>query len=201
MNIRTKVGTRILLGLNTLIIFCYLLSAPLTVWAGLGVESVYGDFNGDGFADLAIGLPLTPIDGVAGTGLVRVFYGSNISGLISISEQQFAQNSPGMPEDHKSGEGFGFALAVGDFNADGFADLAIGVPAETVDNLAVAGAVHVLYGTAKGLTTVDSQVFHQNRQAFPRRAKGTTFSALPLLQETLIATVLRVSLLAPPLKR
>ena len=150
MKIRATAGTKIFFGLNTLIILCCLLSAPLTVWSALFVESVYGDFNGDGFADLAIGLPATPIGGVPGTGLVRVFYGSNLSGLISISEQQFDQNSPGMPEEHKSGEGFGFSLAVGDFNADGFADLAIGVPAETVDNLALAGAVHVLYGTARG---------------------------------------------------
>ena len=57
MKIGATAGTKIFFGLNTLIILCCLLGAPLTVWSALLVESVYGDFNGDGFADLAIGLP------------------------------------------------------------------------------------------------------------------------------------------------
>jgi hypothetical protein len=37
-----------------------------------------------------------------------------------------------------------------DFDDDGFADLAIGIPFEDVGGIAEAGAVNVLYGTAVG---------------------------------------------------
>jgi FG-GAP repeat len=56
-----------------------------------------------------------------------------------------------------------------DFNNDGFADLAIGAPGESVGapdesvgSIIFAGAVNVLYGTAAGLTGSGSQTFTQN---------------------------------------
>ncbi len=49
-----------------------------------------------------------------------------------------------------------------DFNNDGFADLAVGVPFEDVGDIIDAGAVNVLYGTAAGLTGSGSQLFTQN---------------------------------------
>ena len=39
-----------------------------------------------------------------------------------------------------------------DFNGDGFADLAVGVPGENVGSLGDAGAVHVMYGSGSGLS-------------------------------------------------
>ena len=47
---------------------------------------------------------------------------------------------------------FGSALAAGDFDSDGFADLAAGAPFEAVGSAEGAGAVSVLYGSAGGLT-------------------------------------------------
>jgi hypothetical protein len=49
-----------------------------------------------------------------------------------------------------------------DFNHDGFADLAVGVPAEGVGTAQGAGAVHALYGSASLLTGIGSQVFTQD---------------------------------------
>ncbi len=50
-----------------------------------------------------------------------------------------------------------------DYNADGFSDLAVGVPDE---NLSLTGfnegAVHVLYGGPGGLSSAGDQVFHQD---------------------------------------
>src|ERR671912_1857643 len=40
--------------------------------------------------------------------------------------------------------------AAGDFNGDGFADLAVGAPGEDVGAAGDAGAVNVLYGSAGG---------------------------------------------------
>jgi hypothetical protein len=45
------------------------------------------------------------------------------------------------------------AAASGDFNGDGFADLAVGAPYEDVGTVADAGAVNVLYGSAAGLSS------------------------------------------------
>ena len=52
-----------------------------------------------------------------------------------------------------------------DFDDDGFADLAIGIPFEDVGGIAEAGAVNVLYGTASGLTGTGSQLFTQGSHA------------------------------------
>lgn len=61
----------------------------------------------------------------------------------------------------ESGDNFGFALAAGDFDNGGFADLAAGAPGETVGGDFQAGAVSVLYGSAGGLTTSGGQLFTQ----------------------------------------
>lgn len=42
---------------------------------------------------------------------------------------------------------------MGDFNGDGFMDLAIGIPLKDVGIIVDAGVVHVIYGTAQGLNT------------------------------------------------
>ena len=47
---------------------------------------------------------------------------------------------------------FGDSLSVGDFNGDGFDDLAIGVTEENIGNIIDAGAANVLFGSANGLT-------------------------------------------------
>jgi FG-GAP repeat len=57
---------------------------------------------------------------------------------------------------------FGFALAAGDFNGDGFTDLAAGVPFEAAFTTAEAGAVSVLDGSAGGVTSTGSQVLTQD---------------------------------------
>ena len=53
------------------------------------------------------------------------------------------------------------AQVSGDFNGDGFADLAIGVPDEDIGD-PNAGAVSVLYGGPAGLTAVNDQLWQQD---------------------------------------
>ena len=52
-----------------------------------------------------------------------------------------------------------------DFNNDGFEDLALGVPGENIGNVANAGAVNIIYGTATGLGAAGNQLWHQNSTA------------------------------------
>jgi hypothetical protein len=101
------------------------------------------DFNGDGFDDLAIGVPAEGVGGAALAGAVNILYGG--AGGLAGTNQLLTQGNP-EPVDL-----FGFAVAKGDFNADGFTDLAVGAPSEDVGTAGLAGAVNVFYGSAGGL--------------------------------------------------
>src|SRR6185369_9574125 len=120
-----------------------------------------GDFNNEGFADLAIGEPGATVGGKDAAGDVIVIYGSANGLTINTSSVPGRQlwyegRVPGTAE---AGDLFGSALASGDFNGDGFSDLAIGVPGEsTTKGGTHGGAVIIIYGSATGLTTTDSSV-------------------------------------------
>ncbi len=109
-----------------------------------------GDFDGDGWADLAIAAPSDGIGPIGDAGLVNVIYGDGF-GLSDAGNEHWYQDSTGVPNTSEIGDGFATSIASGDFNGDGFDDLAIGVPHEGLGGKANAGAVHVFWGTASGL--------------------------------------------------
>jgi hypothetical protein len=121
-----------------------------------------GDFNGDGFADLAVSAPLESIGSIQGAGAVNIIYGSD-NGLTATdpavpASQFWSQDSPSVADTAEPNEGFGRALASGNFNGDQFSDLAIAVPGEDLDAANDRGAVQILYGSAAGLTASGSQL-------------------------------------------
>jgi hypothetical protein len=119
-----------------------------------------GDFNGDGYDDLAIGVPAEDSGVVIDSGAVNVLYGS-ASGIQASDDQMFTQTTFGL-EDGED-ENFGSSLASGDFNGDGYDDLAIGTPGESVLFEPGAGAVFVALGSASRLTVPASGFWwHQN---------------------------------------
>ncbi len=80
-------------------------------------NEVYGDFNGDGRDDLAVGVPFEGVDTGAGTiggaGAVNVLYGSS-NGLSATSprpDQIWSQNSPDVNDLAELNDNFGSALA------------------------------------------------------------------------------------------
>ena len=118
------------------------------------------DFDGDGFADLAVGVPDEDVGAVGDAGSVQVLYGS-AAGIVSAGSQLWSQDSPGVGDTAEPGDRFGAAVATGNFNGDGYADLAVGVPDEDVGSVVDSGVVQVLYGSPAGLTSAGTQLWSQ----------------------------------------
>ncbi len=153
--------------------FCVFLPIGLSANAGAagggaqsGVDCSTGirvpdivDFNGDGYADLAIGVPQDNRSIlVKNSGAVNVLYGT-ADGLSSAEAELWIQTDAGSFA--HAGDLFGTAVTADDFNGDGFTDLAIGSPGEDVNGLDSAGQVNVLYGSPAGLSAENAQVFSQ----------------------------------------
>jgi hypothetical protein len=115
-----------------------------------------GDFNGDGRDDLAASAGQQ-----TSVTAVNVIYGSS-SGLTSANNQQWTRDSPGIPGKQVSSDGFGDALAAGDFNGDLRDDLAVGVVYDDSTGPSSAGAVNVIYGSPFGLISAGNQLWTQN---------------------------------------
>ena len=152
------------------------LAGGSTTTRGTAAGRMQADFNDDGFADLAVAAPFEDIGTVSDAGAVHVLYGTP-TGLTATGTQLLTQDSPGVPGTAEVGDDFGFALAAGDFDNDGFADLAVGVPGEDLGGgFAAEGGVNVLYGAAGGLT--GGQLFTQDSPGVPGVAEvGDVFGA------------------------
>ncbi len=138
-----------------------------------GAALASGDFDNDGFDDLAIGVPgedvsLPDDESASDGGAINILNGS-FSGLTADRDQLRTQASlAGAQED---GDHFGFSLAVGDFNNDNFDDLAVGVPGEDVGTNGSAGAVNVIYGGGGLLTVEGNTLWHQDSFLVPGSAE------------------------------
>ncbi|GAA5178689.1 hypothetical protein GCM10023322_06450 [Rugosimonospora acidiphila] len=112
-----------------------------------GAALAAGDFNKDGYVDLAVGIPGEAVGTATGSGAVAVFPGS-ASGL---NTGTFYGQTTGGASD-EAGDAFGSALAAGDLNGDGYADLAIGAPGEAPGGGTVhSGSASVYKGSSTGV--------------------------------------------------
>ncbi|WP_159027819.1 FG-GAP and VCBS repeat-containing protein [Streptomyces pactum] len=124
-----------------------------------GASVAVGDVTGDGYADVAVGVPGKTVRGVSGTGATVLLKGT-ATGLTGTGAQTLHQTTDGVPDTAEADDWFGSAVAVTDLDGDGAADVTVAAKGEDV----FAGSVRdggdwVLRGSATGLTTSGAASF------------------------------------------
>lgn len=121
----------------------------------LGTGLAFGDLNGDGFSDLAMGVPQGDANTLLNPGEVYVLYG----GAVRVGEPAGAGRlinlavSTGISAAGETriyggvaNAQLGTSVAIADLDGDGYGDLQAAAPFDTPQGRTQAGVAHVLYG-------------------------------------------------------
>ncbi|OEV11136.1 integrin-like protein [Streptomyces nanshensis] len=106
------------------------------------------DFNGDGYADLAVGVPDGTVGGHAKAGYVNVVWGGP-KGVGAHGSIRVTQSTPEVPGTPEAGDRFGASVALTDLNGDGIAELLAGAPGEDVTDRGKDAGLVIAVGGAK----------------------------------------------------
>lgn len=109
-----------------------------------GERLAVGDFDGDGFDDLAVGAPQMRVSSIGEAGSVTLLFGGNSGLRAAAARSRFLVSDNLGAGAGRLGDRFGDALTVGDFDADGLDDLAIGMPGRAADSVTGAGLVLIV---------------------------------------------------------
>ncbi|MET8173942.1 FG-GAP repeat protein [Streptomyces clavifer] len=118
---------------------------------GFGADVSLADIDGDGYADLAVGVPGEDIGTVADAGGVRVLRGS-AAGLTAVGAKSFDQNSAGVPGTAEEGDRWGGQVRLVDSDADGRSELLAAAPGENTSD----GVVWWLAASTNGTVSTGS---------------------------------------------
>jgi uncharacterized protein (TIGR03437 family) len=120
----------------------------VTQGAQFGLSLAVGNFNGDDFADFAVGAPTEDTVLGKGSGVAYLIFGaSNLAGTRNAALSAFFLSGT------SEGDNLGADVALGDINGDGFADLVMGAPGGDGPGNARpnTGEVDVVFGAAVGI--------------------------------------------------
>ncbi|MFJ7154633.1 VCBS repeat-containing protein [Streptomyces sp. NPDC101118] len=136
---------------------------------GFVVPTAAGDFNGDGYADVA-GAPTWSYTNPYGQ--VYIAYGGPAGLSTTLKPSVINEDTPGVPGSRDHVDRWGEALAAGDINKDGYADLVVGAPWKDATDSAGneilrPGSVTVLRGSASGLTGTGAKTITQYTAGVP----------------------------------
>ncbi|MFW6690000.1 FG-GAP repeat protein [Streptomyces sp. MAR4 CNX-425] len=110
-----------------------------------------GDFDGDGYRDLAVANPAAVVSGKDHAGAVVVLYGS-ADGPDRTRRAVIHQATAGVPGSPEDGDRFGYSMVFDDFDGDGYSDLIVGSPRENISGDVDRGTLTVLWGGPEGLS-------------------------------------------------
>lgn len=128
-----------------------LLTATAAAPAAAAPSGLRGDFNGDGYRDLAVGNPAATVSGKLDAGAVVVLYGS-ATGPDRTRRAVFHQATAGVPGVPEDGDRFGHSMVFDDFDGDGYSDLLVGAPRENIGGDVDRGTLTMLWGGPDGLS-------------------------------------------------
>jgi hypothetical protein len=137
-----------------------------------GFALAVGDFDGNGRADLAVGAPVR-YNAAGSIEIIRFVPGPY--GGVEIRRTATHQEASGVPGVGRPEDRFGAALAAGDFDDDGYSDLAVGAPGDDGGARVRAGAVTVFRGSPTGLLFRDGEIWHPQRLEISGIAVGDQF--------------------------
>ncbi|MFZ3498667.1 FG-GAP and VCBS repeat-containing protein [Streptomyces sp. 5.8] len=130
-------------------------------------DGAFGDINKDGYQDF-VGGEAKQFDKDGSR--IHVSYGGPKMPRTLPEVLTYTQDSPGVPGVAEADDRWGSAVAAGDTDGDGYADIVVGAPWETGTDLTAthqSGSVTVLRGSASGITGTGSKVFTQNSAGVP----------------------------------
>lgn len=104
-----------------------------------------GDFNADGVDDLVVGAPGLSLFGQTGAGQVALLQGREGAGPVSAGALMVDRTLDEVPGFVSDGDLLGSALATGDFDGDGYDDLAVSIPGLDMPDARDAGGVLLVY--------------------------------------------------------
>lgn len=136
-----------------------------------GYQPATGDIDGDGRADLVLG---DDAAGPNGSGRITVRYGGRHGFRADIT--RVSELTPGVPGQGLGDEMFGAAVAVGDVDGDGRAEVAVGAPQD-----GGTGMIAVFHGTAAGTSTRGVQELTGAARGTPAQQGSQDFYGAGLL--------------------
>jgi hypothetical protein len=140
---------------------------------GFGDALSIGDLNGDGYDDLAIGVPGKDTStATPDAGDILIMFGS--SNGLSFIFQIFDQDTDGVPDTSETGDSFGSQLRLADLTGDGRADLTVAATGEDDGD----GAVTVLPSSDIGASITGARILTTASFDLPGKGQPHLGSAL-----------------------